>query len=151
MDDYEKDKNELIKIVDDFGDYLTNEKKLSEKTVNKHVNNIYWFGLNYLIEYDRGSILDSDSTDILDYVGNFYIRKSLFCTKKDIDSLLTSFKKFFKYLKIKHLVDEYDWKEILTVCSDKLHFHDRFDQYFKLPNSSDKKFEEAWEDWFLSY
>ena len=147
-----EEEKELESIIEGFKEYLL-KKNLSEKTLNNHVENINFFGFEYLLAYEHGSILEVSSIDILDFVGHWYIRKVLSSNKRGISSFLTSFKKFYKYLNEKDLIDDVILEEIMETCKDKLHFYNRFDEYMELPsdNYGSEKFEKAWENWFMSY
>lgn len=72
-------------------------KKLSPKTLKKHVNNIDFFVNNYLVHYEPIKAEDG-AVEIGGFLGDYFIRKALWSTKNSIIEYISSFRKFYTFM-----------------------------------------------------
>ncbi len=72
-------------------------KKLSDKTIHKHINNIDFFINNYLVHYEIIKAEDG-ATEIGGFLGDYFIRKSMWSTKNSIMGYIASFRKFYTFM-----------------------------------------------------
>ena len=85
------------RILDDFRAWLE-QKRLSEETIDKHVDNIDFF-TNYLVFYEPLKKLDeADSGDVWMFLADWFPRKALWASVSSVKSYLASFKKFFQWM-----------------------------------------------------
>ncbi|GEM_PF-1139589 len=130
-EEYDADLQEsLQRTLDAFYEYLSEKQGLKEETVNRHMGRISFFGQNYLRNYVGDSIEDFHSDQIIDFLGDFYIRKVLNSTERDVGPYLTTFKKFAKFLKENENLDRAELDEINMVCKQRDYFKHRFKTYF---------------------
>jgi len=115
-EDLEKELRIILKhTLEGFYAYLHDTQKLKEITVNQHVGRIQFFGESYLL-YEGSSIEEFDSNYIINYLGDFYIRKVFNSTENDVGPYLTSFKRFAKFLFEKERLSKFEFDEINMVC-----------------------------------
>lgn len=94
LEECEKIKKKNYALLDLFGEDLTNAG-LKEKTINRHLSNVDFFINTFLIRMD--ALPMEEGISMLDeYLGDFYIRKCLWSTPKNIRSTAASIKKFYK-------------------------------------------------------
>nr|WP_280516887.1 SEC-C metal-binding domain-containing protein [Lederbergia sp. NSJ-179] len=119
----------LSKTLDAFSTDLSENQGLKIETVNRHVRRLGFFAEIYL--YHRGVNLEEIHADyIIDFLGDYYIRKVLDSKQSDIAPYLTSFKKFAKFAYENGYLSKEDFDEIKMVCKQKEFFLHRFDTYF---------------------
>ena len=128
---------ETEKLVESFHNYLKREKGLSEETASGHAHQISFFALHYLIGYEGESLLEVTSTDIEDYLGNWYIRKVWGSGRSDAHSILVAFKKFYKFLHERGSVEEEQLRDILAACKNPRRYIRRFESYLELDPESE--------------
>ena len=105
-------------LIKKFTEYLTIENKLKSKTLDKHISNISFFYESYLHQYEEMHLLDVEGATIEDFLGNWYIRKVLSSNKSEIVGILTSFKKFYKFLLDQGYITHDQYEEILAECKN---------------------------------
>ena len=82
------------------------KSSLSSKTVQNHTTNIDFFA-EYLISYEPLHKLDeADDSDVFDFLMNWYPRKAMWASEANTKSYMASFRKFFKYLRERNLVEQ---------------------------------------------
>ncbi|MBN6206182.1 hypothetical protein JYK21_06940 [Ralstonia pickettii] len=79
----------LQQTLDGFQMYLSEKQVLKEETVNRHMGRIAFFGETYL-NHVGDNIESFNSHQIIDFLGNFYIRKVLNGTERDIGPYCTN-------------------------------------------------------------
>jgi hypothetical protein len=141
---------ETEKLVESFHNYLKQEKGLSEETASGHAHQISFFALHYLIGYEGKSLLEVTSTDIEDYLGNWYTRKVWGSGGSDAHSILVAFKKFYKFLHERGSVEEEQLRDILAACKNPQRYIRRFESYLELDPESET-WEQDFEEWFMGY
>jgi hypothetical protein len=137
------------KIVKSFYNYLKREKGLSEETAPGHAHQISFFALHYLTGYEGKSLLEVTSTDIGDYLGNWYIRKIWGSGGSDARSILIAFKKFYKFLHERGNVEEEQLRDILAECKNPQRYIRRFESYLELDPESET-WDEDFRNWFIN-
>lgn len=138
-------------FLEEFEKYLTTHKKLSQKTVDKHVDNLDFYINIYLNNYNETSVLDSTGIDIEDFLGSFLIRKLISSTKSDVYSFIRSFKKFYRFLLDTRKITKDQYEDVYEACKNPYRYLKRFDSYFNIEfdsPDSEKNFEKwlFWED-----
>ncbi|GGI46186.1 hypothetical protein GCM10008018_15860 [Paenibacillus marchantiophytorum] len=114
--------------LDLFNNELTNEGKLKQETIRKHLRNIDFLTTEFFIRYE----FDYESLTgeaIVEFLGYFYISKMMNSSKSDIISYLPSIKKWAQFLKANGRISPDQCAEVLEVCKHKAYFTERFDQY----------------------
>src|SRR5690625_1906105 len=120
-EDLEEELHETLRhTLDEFYAYLHDTQKLKENTVNQHVGRMRFFSDSYLIYYGS-SIEEFDADHIINFLGDFYIRKVFNSTESDVGPYLTTFKRFAKFLFEKEKRSEEHTSELQSrghlVCS----------------------------------
>ena len=138
-------------FLEEFKIYLTDHKKLSQKTVDQHVNNLDFYINVYLNRYNSITVLDSMGIHIEDFLGSFLIRKLMSCTKSDMHSFIRSFKKFYRFLLDTKKITKDHYKDVYEACKNPYRYLKRFDAYFNIgfdSPESEKNYEKwlFWED-----
>ena len=129
-EDLEEELHETLRhTLDEFYAYLHDTQKLKENTVNQHVGRMRFFSDSYLL-YDGSSIEEFDADHIINFLGDFYIRKVFNSTESDVGPYLTTFKRFAKFLFEKEKLSKLEFDEINMVCKQKDYFKHRFETYF---------------------
>ena len=111
-DEYESQcalrEGENARYLDEFHDDLV-AAGLKDKTVSKHIDNVYFYLNTYLT---RTAPLDmrAGCYKAADYLGDFFIRKCMWSTPASIRSNAASFKKFYKSMLQRGYIlqDDYD-------------------------------------------
>ena len=96
-----------MKYIKDFEKYLKN-KKLSEKTIKRHVLNAEFYVDAYLGDHykDVDAIKGIDYTYISDFFDYFFVRKCMWSTPYTMKECAASIKKFYTYLNEEKLVSD---------------------------------------------
>lgn len=101
------------KFIDEFENWLK-EKKLTPKTINKHIGNIDLFLNDYLNYYDV-STMEEGIFDAVFFLKDWFIRKCMWVTVTSIKEMTSSLKKFYQCMSEKNYVSVEDYKEM---CSE---------------------------------
>ncbi|MEI3598385.1 MULTISPECIES: SEC-C metal-binding domain-containing protein [unclassified Oceanobacillus] len=121
--------DDLQSTLEAFSRYLSEVQGLKADIVDQHIERIFFYGGSY-VEYIGGTIREFDADHIIEFLGDYYIRKVFDSTKSDIGPYLTTFKRFAKFLYDNGDLREEDLTEINMVCKQKEYFHHRFETYF---------------------
>jgi len=131
-------------IFDQFKAYLKAEG-VKEKKAEKLTNHASLFVMDYLFTYsDTTNILAVDEDIIRVYLGNWYIRKSMNPTLKEINASLRAISRFYTFLHKEGFISKETLEEIKSVCKDKKWFEMRLKAYFN-------KNREDFYDWIEEY
>ncbi|MHA1792086.1 MAG: hypothetical protein ACTSVI_05530 [Promethearchaeota archaeon] len=147
----EKDEYELLatqneNLIREFIDYLRKTRKLKDKTVQTHLENLHVYANYFLLEYFGSPLHDFLPNDLCIFLGNWCPKNIMCHDKKIIRSYLTTFKKFNSFLHEKYLVDDGIWNEIKKICSNPLPFYLSLDNYLNL--SKNKNYNvDSYIDW----
>ncbi len=107
----EKIRNENENLLTDFLFWLRG-KGLSEKTVRKHYENIYFYVNQYLL-YDDTTTAAEGVNHVNGFLGYWFIRKALWASATSIRENAASLKKFYTFmLEEKQLIEEDDLDEL---------------------------------------
>jgi len=124
-DDLIREKNK--KLVDGFEKHLQ-QNNLSHKTIKSQTLDLDFF-TEYLVYYEPFQELSEiDSSDVGEFLGDFFPRKALWANQASVKQYITVFKKFFKWMididlmqdeEYQHLLDEIkeskeDWLEAVS-------------------------------------
>ncbi len=135
-------------LIKKFTEYLTIENKLKSKTIDKHISTISFFYETYLHQYEEMHLLDVEGFTIEDFLGNWYIRKVLSSNKGEIVEILTSFKKFYKFLLDQGYIMHDQYEEILAECKNPKKYYLRFTSYSKIDFDQEEG-ENSWMSWMM--
>lgn len=135
-------------LIKKFTEYLTIKNKLKSNTIDKHTSTITFFYDTYLHQYEEMHLLDVEGATIEDYLGNWYIRKVLSSNKSEIVGILTSFKKFYKFLLERGYITHDQYEEILAECKNPKKYYRRFASYWKIDFDQEKG-ANSWMTWMM--
>lgn len=146
MDEYEKYEIECEKrreendtFLTGFTQYLEN-KKLSKKTVDKHVSNIDFYINEYLL-YETPQHASEGITALDDFLGYWFIRKAMWSTPTTVKENITSLKYFYSYFNQIGLIDDGELSEMKAdIKENKTEWIETVKRY----NDPDGDFEEIW-------
>jgi len=97
---YEKDckkiRKENVRILTDFEKWLS-DKKMSEKTINKHCSNVDFYINDFLLYEDSTEAADGAS-EIGMFLGYWFIRKAMWANKTAVKENAASLKKFYQFM-----------------------------------------------------
>lgn len=97
---YEKDckkiREENESLLNDFEKWLS-DKKLSKKTIDKHVSNVDFYINDFLLYEDAIEPADGVSS-IGMFLGYWFIRKAMWASKSTIKQNAASLKKFYEFM-----------------------------------------------------
>ena len=124
MDDYEiyednctKIRKQNERLLLEFEAWLQ-ASGLSKKTIENHVSNIDFYVNEYLLYEDAVEARDG-AVSIDDFLGYWFIRKTMWASRTSIKSNATSLKKFYIFMLEKGFIDEVelaDLKHAITDC-----------------------------------
>ena len=135
MDDYaqyeldcERIKETNETLLADFGNWLE-KSNLSDKTINKHVENVDFYINEFLLYED--AIEAQDGVGSLDmYLGYWFIKKAMWASKAAIKSNAASLKKFYTFLYERGMVSKEDLDDLKeTIKIEMPEWLDTVDRY----------------------
>ena len=113
-EDYEKECDSIRKenkeIISEFELWLRN-KRLSDKTINKHRDNVEFYISEYLL-YEEPKRPSEGVNEIGLFLGYWFIRKAMWANETNIKSNATSLKKFYAFMYERGEVELDDINEI---------------------------------------
>lgn len=122
MSSYEKNlkkntkRNE--KFIIEFEDWL-NDKKLSSKTIRKHIENIDLY-LNYYLSYYEVTEMEKGVNEAYSFLNDWYIRKCLFASITSLKETAASIKKFYQCMSEKKYIDVKDYKYLCREINENM-------------------------------
>lgn len=93
------------KIIDEFEQFLKT-KKLSKKTINRHIDNVDTFANYYLTNYSYCGTIFDGYKNFEDFFGYWLITKYLIISKSFMTAMITTMKKFYTFLFLNGYIDE---------------------------------------------
>ena len=84
------------KLLVEFEKHLIS-KSLKTKTIKNHLDNIEFYANNFLVHYEVIPA-EEGATQIGNYLGDYFIRKTCWASKYTIQENIASFKKFYSFL-----------------------------------------------------
>lgn len=133
----EKNNKRNDKFINEFEEWL-NQKKLTPRTINKHLCNIDLFINSYLTYYEVIK-MEEGVIFVCDFLGDWFIRKCAWSSANSIKEMAASIKKFYQCMSEKNYIakEKYQWlTEVLKEKMDKIleemkHYEeDLFEDYF---------------------
>ena len=104
------------KIIDEFEQFLKT-KKLSKKTINRHIDNVGFFANYYLTSYSYCGTIFDGYKDFGDFFGYWLITKYLGISKSFMTAMITTMKKFYTFLFLKDYSDEISCAEAFVTLT----------------------------------
>ena len=146
MDQYEiyeaeckKIRDENEKILEGFKEYLKN-KKLANKTVEKHSDNIRFYVNEYLLYED--ALRPNEGTEKVGYfLGCWFIRKAMWSSIASIKENITSLKHFYTYL---NRIGEIDSEQLFELKEEIKENKDIWFEASRQYDTPDTEFEDIW-------
>ncbi len=111
-------RKENDKILDKFGVWLY-KKKLSDKTIRKHVGNIDFYINNFLL-YDDAVKAKDGAFEVGMFLGYWFIRKVAWATPGQIKGNAASLKKFYTFMREQGLVKKEDLDELKEIIKTEM-------------------------------
>ena len=111
------------------------DKKLTEKTIKSHINNIEFYINHYLNYYDAQDV-KAGCYCIDRFLGNFFIRKAMWSSCAQTKANAASIKKFYACMLEHGIVDEDDYEYLCEEIKENM------DEWLEKMRESDKKLKE---------
>ena len=115
FEDFEKkaaqQREKNSKLIEEFEEYLK-EKGLSGKTVEKHGSNIAFFVDVFLI-YEDVLTPAEGIEEIGIFLSSWFPRKALWASPAHVKDYCAGFKKFYKFLLEKGVIEEEEYRDML--------------------------------------
>lgn len=125
----EENKKRNKKFLKEFEEYLK-EKKLTDKTIKKHLSNVDLFINEYLNYYDIETP-EEGINSVYSFLSGWFIEKCMWATVYTTKETAASIKKFYAYMSEKGYVKKEDYKELCEELKDSmdeiLEYLDAFD------------------------
>ena len=111
-----KEKNEGYLEI--FAKWLEN-KGLAEKTINKHISNMNFY-LNCFLTYYDTIPMEKGWLEVDNFLGDWYIQKSLIVSRKDLKATATSIKRFYECMSEKGYIKNEQYKDMCKGIKDNM-------------------------------
>ncbi len=125
MDDYEiyeedckKIRKQNQRLLIEFEVWLQ-ASGLSKKTIENHVSNVDFYVNEYLLYEDAVEARDG-AISIGDFLGYWFIKKTMWASRTSIRSNATSLKKFYSFMLEKRLIDEEELLDLKQAITDRM-------------------------------
>ncbi|MDR0500118.1 MAG: hypothetical protein LBG97_02565 [Coriobacteriales bacterium] len=122
QDDEEYEKKRA-KIIEENKGYLKifeahlEKKGLSDKTIDKHYNSVYFY-LNTFLLRDEAISMQEGCFFLDDYFGNFFIRRCMWSTPANIKTTSSSLKKFYKCMFESGKIKKYNYEIVCATIKE---------------------------------
>ena len=90
------------------------DKKLADKTINNHINNVDFY-INHYLSYYIPQDIKAGCYSINGFLGDFFIRKAMWSSCSQIKSTAASIKKFYACMLEHSVIEKDDYDEL---CED---------------------------------
>lgn len=121
-EEYEKSCNAIRKenatLLGIFETCLTS-KGLSQKTINRHIENVDFYINDYLL-YADALPMEAGVSRVDDFLGYFFIRKCMWSTPGTIKSTASSIKKFYKCMADNSRIPKEDYDYLCGVIRENM-------------------------------
>ncbi len=135
----EKRKSENALYLAEFSKYLK-EKALSEKTIKKHITNCEFFLNEYLVYASPLTAIEGIMY-VGDFLGDWFIRKTMWASVTSIKENLSSLKHFYAYMLSKdHIVKAAYNKLLLDIKKNKARWLETMSAF----DDPDTSFDDIW-------
>jgi len=122
-EDYEEEckriRQDNIKLLDDFGAWLRDEKQLAEDTIGKHVYNIEFY-INDFLLYEEANEAKDGACKIGMFLGDWFIRKAMWSSINQIKSNAASLKKFYTFICEKGWTEQEDIDDLNDIIKEEM-------------------------------
>ncbi len=146
MNEYEQFEAECEKLREEnhsfiigFTRYLQN-KKLSKKTIDKHVANIDFYINEYLL-YESPKKASDGVNQVNYFLGYWFIRKAMWASPTSIKEYMTSLKHFYSYMNTIGQVNDEELSELKSEIKDN---KDEWIETVKKYDDPDIDIEDVW-------
>jgi len=113
----EKVKINNNKLLVEFSNYLQS-KSLKSKTIKNHINNMEFYGNDFLLRYEIIPI-EKGALEIGSFLGDYFIRKVCWASKYTIQENIASFKKFYTFLNEIDKISKTELDEMKAIIKDE--------------------------------
>ena len=146
MDEYEiyeseckKIRKENRKLLNGFSQYLAS-RKLSKKTIDKHVSNIEFY-INEFLLYEE-PLKANEGVNRLDYfLGYWFIRKAMWASVSSIKENITSLKHFYTFM---YEIGEIDKEELVEMKEEIKESKDEWLETIRRYDDPNTDMEDVW-------
>ena len=125
MNDYEEYENKCNKIridnrklLDDFRAWLQN-KKLVDNTINNHVSNVDFY-INEFLLYEEAYETKNGYDLIGRFLGDWFIRKTMWVSCANIKTNAASLKKFYTFMFEKGYISSENLEELKEMIKEEM-------------------------------
>jgi hypothetical protein len=125
----EKNQKRNGKFINEFKSWLE-EKKYTERTIRKHLNNIELYINDYLNYYDIVKMEDG-MLSVYSFLGGWFIEKCSWASISAVKEMAASIKKFYQCMCEKNYVNEDDFRSLCNIINDNMdYFCDCVEKYY---------------------
>ena len=117
-EDIEEQRELNATLLREFAGWLR-RRGLSEKTIDRHVNNIEFY-INHFLLYEEVIPPEDGADKIGLFLGFWFIRKAMWADKAEIKSNATSMKKFYQFMCACGLVEQADLDNLKSQIKDEM-------------------------------
>jgi hypothetical protein len=89
-------RKENKKLLEQFAEWLK-QKKITDKTISKHVSNINFY-INEFLLYEDAVPAKKGTASVDMFLGYWFIKKAMWASKSAIKENATSLKKFYQFM-----------------------------------------------------
>ena len=97
------------------------EAGLSEKTIGKHLRNVYFYLDEYLLREEPVPMIEG-CYRVGDFLGYFFIRKCMWSTPTSIKANVASFKKFYSCMRVEGKIEATDYEVLTETINAEIEF-----------------------------
>lgn len=117
-EEVKKNKKRNEKFLEGFEEWL-NDKKLTKKTIRKHVSNVDLYINDYLTYYE---VIEAENgvTHVTSFLDGWFIEKCMWASRASIKDTAASLKKFYNYMNENGYVSDYDYKYLCQDIKDSM-------------------------------
>lgn len=105
-------------LIEDFKTWLIT-KKLSPKTVEKHLSNVDFY-INEFLLYEDAIEAKNGVGSVSMFLGYWFIRKAIWASQSSIKENASSLKKFYQYMFEKGFIEQQDLDELKLTIKEEM-------------------------------
>lgn len=132
LDDEIKVDQRCRKLLENFLQYLLNEKNLDPLTAGSHAKGADYFLRDYMIDHCRENIFAINAARVSSFAGNWYIVSTLEPNMEELESLLQGVRHFYAFCAEKELIDPALLPAIVDACSKLTYYTERIEDFHQL-------------------
>ena len=119
-EDYVKECEEIRRTNEELLELFEKDLDgLKEKTIGRHLSNVYFY-INEFLLYEDAHPIQDGTWMISDYLGDFFIRKCMWSTPGNIKTTAARIKKFYKSMLDHGKIDKEDYSELCETIRDEM-------------------------------